>query len=312
MATVPEMFPQRIVSFLPSATETIYSLGAGDRLVGVTHECDFPPEAGAKPIVVRASLPLASMTSGEVDVAVSGALAAGGSLYAVDENQLSALRPDLIVTQELCQVCAPSGTQITQALRQLSAPPQILTLTPHSLDEVRDNVRELGAAIGCAERAEEVIGDGQRRLEAVPGRTSGLVRPRVFCMEWTDPIYCSGHWVPEMVELAGGFDRIARPARDSVRVPWMEVIDFAPEVLVIMPCGFSLRDAIVQAALLPSLPGWGALPAVRERWVFVVDANSYFARPGPRLVDGVELLAHLIHPDHFSWGGAVDAFKTLL
>lgn len=305
------MFPERIVSFLPSATEMIYSLGAGDRLVAVTHECDFPPEARRKPIAVRAALPLETMSSNEIDAAVSGQLASGGSLYSVDENLLRELQPDLIITQELCQVCAPSGNEITQALKQLSRPPRVLTLTPHSLDDVLQNLCEVGDAIGCRDKADSLIENARARLESVRRQATTLDRPRVFCVEWTDPIYSSGHWVPEMVAIAGGVDFISRKGTDSVRIPWAEVAANAPEVLVVMPCGFSRHAAIKQASHLRALPGWSDLPAVRTQRVFAVDANSYFARPGPRLVDGVELLAHLFHPKHFEWTGAREAFSTL-
>ena len=307
----PHVFPQRIVSFLPSATEMVYSLGAGDRLVAVTHECDFPPEARNKPIAVRAALLLATMTSSEIDVAVSRQSSTGASLYTVDEHLLRELQPDLIITQELCQVCAPSGNEITQALKQLSQAPRVLTLTPHSLDDVLQNVLEVGDAIGCRDRADVLVQNARDRLEIIRQQTASLIRPRVFCMEWTDPIYCSGHWVPEMVEIAGGLDPIGGRETDSVRTSWEEVVAAKPEVLVIMPCGFSLADAVKQAASLPALPAWMDLPAVRSGRVFVVDANAYFARPGPRLVEGTELLAHLFHPAEVGWRGPANAFAKL-
>lgn len=306
------MFPKRVVSFLPSATEMIYSLGAGDRLVAVTHECDFPLEARTKPIVVRAALPLETMSSSEIDVAVSGQLAAGDSLYTVDENLLRELQPDLILTQELCQVCAPSGKDITQALKQLPQAPRVLSLTPHSFDDVLQNLRDVGDAIGRRDEADSLIANARARLDSIRRQAAELDRPRVFCMEWTDPVYCSGHWVPEMIEIAGGVDTISRKGADSVRIPWDEVVANAPEVLVVMPCGFALGEAIKQASHLFSLPGWRNLPAVRNRRVFAVDANSYFARPGPRLVDGVELLAHLFHSEEFGWPGPAGAFDPLV
>lgn len=289
----------------------IYSLGAGERLVAVTHECDFPAEARAKPIAVRAALPLETMSSSEIDAAVSGQLASGASLYTVDENLIRDLQPDLIITQELCQVCAPSGNEISEALKQLSRPPRVLTLTPHSLDDVMQNVLEVGHAIGCREAAEALVEIGRERLEVVRQRTAALDRPRVFCMEWTNPIYCSGHWVPEMVEIAGGSDPLGRKGTDSVRIPWTEIVAHAPEILIVMPCGYSLGDAVKRASHLFGLAGWHELPAVRSARVFAVDANAYFARPGPRLVDGVELLAHLFHPKQFPWSGAKRAFARI-
>ena len=305
------MSPQRIVSFLPSATEMVYALGAGDRLVGVTHECDFPPEARSKRVVVRPVLQLETMSPGEIDAAVSGQVSASSSVYNVDAALLRELQPDLITTQDLCAVCAPAQDDISRALAGLPQSPRILSLTPHTLADVLDNLRELGTALGCIAESEALICDAQQRLERVAARSSRLTRARVFCMEWTDPIYCTGHWVPEMVEIAGGSDMIARKGGDSVRVQWEEVVAFAPEVLVIAPCGFDLAHAKQQATGLLQLPGWDSVPAVQSGRVFAVDANSYFARPGPRLVDGTELLAHLIHPEHFEWHGSSDAFANV-
>jgi iron complex transport system substrate-binding protein len=305
------MCPQRIVSFLPSATEMVYALGAGDRLVGVTHECDFPPAARSKRVVVRPALQLETMSPGEIDAAVSGEASASRSVYNVDGAALRELGPDLIITQDLCAVCAPAQDDISRGIAGLPRQPRILSLTPHTLEDVLGNVRELGAALGCNGQAEALIHDVRRRLEAIRAQTSGLTPARVFCMEWIDPIYSSGHWVPEMVAIAGGSDEIARKGGDSVRVRWEDIVAFAPEVLVIAPCGFDLAHATQQAAALPRLPGWDAVPAVATGRVFAVDANSYFARPGPRLVDGTKLLAHLIHPEHFEWRGSSDAFAKV-
>ena len=305
------MSPQRIVSFLPSATEMVYALGAGDRLVGVTHECDFPPAARSKRVVVRPTLQLETMSPAEIDAAVSGQASASRSVYNVDAAALRELQPDLIITQDLCAVCAPAQDDISRAIADLPKQPRILSLTPHTLEDVLGNVRELGAALGCNAEAEALIRDARRRLETVRTRTSGLESTRVFCMEWIDPIYSTGHWVPEMVEIAGGSDAIVRKGGDSVRVQWEDIVAFEPEVLVIAPCGFDLAHAVQQAAALPQLPGWHTVPAVAAGRVFAVDANSYFARPGPRLVDGTELLAHLVHPEHFEWRGSSGAFARV-
>src|SRR6266404_3567305 len=302
------MHSQRIISFLPSATEMICALGADDRLVGVTHECDYPPDVRAKPVVVHASLPVETMSSREIDVAISAQLAGGGSVYTVDENLLRDLAPDLIVSQDLCQVCAPSGDEITRALAALPKTPHVLALTPHSLDDVFDNLRELGDVIGCSDQANALIAAGRERIARIRAATADLKRPCVFCMEWTDPIYCSGHWVPEMTEIAGGVDPIGRRGADSVRIAWEDVVAAAPEVLVVSPCGFALDQSLAKAEELFDRAGWEDLPAVRNGRAYAVDANSYFARPGPRLVEGVELLAHLIHPERCEWRGAADAF----
>ena len=302
----------RIVSFLPSATEMACALGLRDQLVGITHECDYPPGITAKPIVVRNVLPIEKMSQPEIDAAVAARMRDGHSLYQVDEDLLARLEPDLILTQDLCQVCAPSGNEVTAALNLLPKKPEILWLTPNSLDQIFANLRELGAATNRAPEAERLINALHTRLDKINEITRGISnRPRVFCMEWLDPVYGSGHWVPEMVRLAGGVDSLSHERQDSVRVPWSEVVDYAPEILIITPCGFNLEQVIEQAPQIARYQLWSSLPAVRHGRVYAVDANSYFARPGPRVVDGVELLAHLIHPELFSWNGSPNAYRRL-
>ena len=303
---------RRIVSFLPSATEMICALGLGDQLLGVTHECDYPPEIEGKPIVVRNVLPVESMSQSEIDTAVTQRLRNGLSLYRVDEMLMQQIAPDLILTQDLCQVCAPSGNEVSQLLEVLPSKPRVLWLTPKSLEQIFDNLRDLGDATGRFERAEALIAEGRARLETIGVATRDVAsRPRVFCMEWMDPVYCCGHWVPEMVRIAGGIDKLGREGTDSVRISWNDVLQWKPEVLIVMPCGFGLEKAVEHAAKLSSYPGWADLPAVRDSRVYAVDANSYFARPGPRVVEGTELLAHLLHPDLFGWKGPAGAFRRL-
>ncbi len=213
------MNQRKIVSFLPAATEMVYALGLGEQLAGVTHECDFPAEASAKPVVVRPSMALETMSLREIDAAVAERIGSGGSLYAVDEALMVQLQPDLILTQNLCQVCATSGNDLGSLLKVLKPEPEILWMSPHSLAEIFENIRELGHATDRVSEAEAVIRDCQARLEAVAARArQAAYRPRVFCMEWADPVYCAGHWVGEMVELAGGTDELARKATDSVRI----------------------------------------------------------------------------------------------
>ena len=303
---------QRIVSFMPSATEMICALGLGDRLMGITHECDYPTEIAGKPIVVRSVLPIESMSQSEIDSAVTARLRNGLSLYRVDETLMREISPDLILTQDLCQVCAPSGNEVSQLLRLLPTKPQILWLTPKSIEQIFDNVRDLGEATGLLPKAEILIAAGRARLEKIANVVRNVsFRPRVFCMEWIDPVYCCGHWVPEMVEIAGGIDKLGRKGTDSVRILWEDVLQWRPEVMIVMPCGFGLAKAAVMAQQLSTYPGWANLPAVRENRVYVVDANSYFARPGPRIVEGTELLAHILHPDLFDWNGPPSAFRML-
>ncbi len=304
---------QRIVSFLPSATEMACALGLIDRLVGVTHECDYPQEIKRKPIVVWSAIATERMSLRDIDLAVSERLRSGLSLYLVEEELLRNLAPDLILTQNLCQVCAPSGNELSQALKSLEIKPEILWMTPKSLADIDDNLRELGQATGRTEAAEALIASGRSRLERLTALTRDTItRPRTFVMEWTDPVYCSGHWIGEMVEIAGGVDLLCRRGAYSVRISWDEVIKWAPEVLVVAPCGFHLDKVLEHAQQLFRYPGWRDLPATREGHVYAVDATSYFARPGPRLIDGTELLAHLIHPELFPWQGPADAFQPLL
>lgn len=295
---------ERIVSFLPAATEMIYALGLGDRLAGVTHECDYPPEAQHKQVVVRSVLP-DGLTQREIDEAVSARLKQGQSLYEADGEVLARIAPDLIITQELCSVCAPSGNEISQILKVLPRKPQILWLTPKNLDGIFDNLREIGNATGRARQADVLVAQLRGQLELIGRAVSAEgTRPRVFCMEWLDPVYCSGHWVPEMVHYAGGIDALGRAGSESVRIAWSDVLDYAPELIVVAPCGFDLQRAARAAEeMLPAFPGWRDLPAVRSSRVFAVDANSYFARPGPRVIAGTNLLAYLIHPGAVTWDG---------
>jgi iron complex transport system substrate-binding protein len=302
----------RIVSLLPSATEMACSLGLADQLVGITHECDYPADVSGKPIVVRNALSLEDLSPREIDEAVSARIRSGASLYQVDELLLQKLAPTLLLTQNLCQVCAPSGSELTQILRSLRPTPQILWFTPRSLAGIDANLWELGRATNRLKEAEQVLTAGRAKLERVTALTrSAPMRPRVFCVEWVEPVYCSGHWVPEMVELAGGVDSLSRKGGDSVRVSWKEILDWAPEVLIISPCGFNMADAAEQTRQLFTRPGWNDIPAVRQNRVYAVDANSYFARPGPRVVEGVELLAHLIHPEFCGWTGPQDAYQKI-
>jgi iron complex transport system substrate-binding protein len=302
----------RIVSFLPSATEMVCVLGLEEKLLGLTHECDFPGSIKGKPVVVKSAIPVEQLSEPEIDTAVSERLSAGLSVYQVDEVLLKSLAPDLILTQDLCQVCAPSGNEVTQALNALPNRPEILWLTPRTLAEIADNLREVARATGTMERAEAWIATNFERLKQIETLAlQAAVRPRVFCMEWLDPLYCSGHWVPEMVRIAGGIDQLSKQGSDSIRVSWQEVFNWAPEILILMPCGNHLEQVMDVAPKLCSLPRWDEVPAARNGKVYAVDASSYFARPGPRVIQGTELLAHLIHPELFNWEGPANAFRRI-
>jgi iron complex transport system substrate-binding protein len=238
-------------------------------------------------------------------------LSKGNSLYTVDEVKLRAAAPNLLVTQNLCQVCGPAGNEVTQVIKSMDQPPKILWQTPRNFAEVLDAVAALGKETGTEHKAREWVSTAVARIKAVSAATAMLTKVRVSFLEWVDPIYCGGHWIPEMLAWAGAEDRNSRAGTDSVRIPWQQVLDEQPEVILVSPCGFKTPNAVDQAMLLKSRPGWNDLPAVRLGRVYAVDANAYFARPGPRLVDGVELIAHLIHPELFAWQGPSDAYRQL-
>ena len=274
----------RIVSFLPAATEIVAALGAGDELVGRSHECDYPAPVQQLPVVSRPALELSGLTQAEIDSAVAGRLRSGESLYLVDEDLLRALEADVILTQDLCQVCAPSGNELSRAITTLPTKPEVLYLTPRTLAEIDENILAVGRAIGRERDALTLVASNQARVEAVRAETRDRPRRRVVFLEWTDPLYCAGHWVPEMIEIAGGEDPFGRAGGDSVRIELEAVRAFKPEVVVVAPCGFGLADAARLAQELPDVAGAEIRP---------VDANSYFARPGPRYARGIELLADI-------------------
>jgi iron complex transport system substrate-binding protein len=289
----------------------IYLLGLGDHLVGRSHECDYPEEAKQKPIIVDCALELSTMTTAEIDIAVAAQLSAGKSLYTVDEDALRAAAPDLLVTQDLCQVCGPAGNEVSQVLKTMTDAPKIIWQTPRSFDGVLDAVRELGGRTGTQAKADEWVATALARVRKISDMTTPLGKRRVSFLEWVDPIYCGGHWIPQMLEWAGACDGNSKDGIDAVRIAWEQILEYRPEVIVVAPCGFKTSSSLEQAKLLATRPGWRDLPAVKDGRVYAVDANAYFARPGPRLVDGVELLAHLIHPDRFTWTGPADAYALV-
>jgi iron complex transport system substrate-binding protein len=276
----------------------VHFAGAGDALVGVTHECDHPPGVGKLPKLTRSKLD-PGMSSAEIDAAIGDILTDEGSIYALDADLLEDLAPDLIVTQGLCEVCAVSTDLVREAALKLLKPQHVVSLNPTSLEDVfRDTVR-VGEAVGRGDVARAKIAALRDRLARVEEAVAGRDRPRVGCVEWLDPPFSAGHWVPEMVRRAGGEESLAGPDEPSKRITWEQVFDAAPDVLVLMPCGFDAKRAVEEARHLPELPGWANLPAVKNGGVWAVDANSYFSRPAPRLVEGVEILARILHPRAF-------------
>jgi iron complex transport system substrate-binding protein len=284
----------RIISLVPNGTEILFALGAGDSVVGVSHECDYPPAARTRPILTGSALS-AGMSAAEVDAAVAAQVASGASLYTLDEERIAALAPDVIVTQQLCPVCAVSTAQVDGAVRPLPRCPEVLSLDPRTLADVLADIRRVGALTGREAAAEALLGELDRRLAAVRAAVAGRPRPRVLALEWLDPPFAGGHWVPEMIALAGGTDAVAAPGDHSARLTWEQVAAADPDVIVAMPCGFDEAGAAGQLATIADRPEWRALRAVRGGQVHPVDANGCFSRPGPRLVDGVERLASLFH-----------------
>jgi iron complex transport system substrate-binding protein len=292
----------RVASLLPSATEMVHFAGAGDALVGVTHECDHPPGVEKLPRLTESRIEGHSMTSAEIDAAIGDILTAEDSIYALDAALLGELAPDLVLTQGLCDVCAVSTNLVGRAVSGLEKEPEVLSLNPTSLGEVLGDTVRVGTALGRGDETERKVAALRERLVRVEEAVAGLPRPRVGCIEWLDPPFSAGHWVPEMVGLAGGEELFAGPGERSVRLDWREVFGADPDVLVLMPCGFDAGRAELEARALPGLPGWPDLSAVRSGRVWAVDANSYFSRPAPRLVEGVEILARILHPEAFGGG----------
>ena len=284
----------RVASLLPSATEMVHFAGAGENLVGVTHECDYPSGVQNLPKLTNSKIDN-SMTSAEIDAAIGKYLTDTGSIYALDVDLLAELSPDLILTQGLCDVCAVSMNLVEEAASALPRRPEILSLNPASLEDVLEDAARIGEALGRGKETGEKIAALRERLARVEAAVAGLPRPRVGCIEWLDPPFSAGHWVPEMVRLAGGEELYSGPGEPSVRLSWDEVFGAAPEVLVLMPCGFGVERTIREARALPEVPGWDELPAVKNGRVWAVDANSYFSRPAPRLAEGVEILARILH-----------------
>ncbi|HEY8471672.1 MAG TPA: ABC transporter substrate-binding protein [Natronosporangium sp.] len=279
----------RIVSLLPSTTEILFALGVGDQVVGVTFECDYPPEARQRRIVSTSALP-AGLSPAEIDRVVAERLAAGEDLYHLDRGALAGLDADLIVTQDLCAVCAVDVTEVHDALDYLACSAEVLTIDPHDLDQVLDSIRVLGEATGTGRRAAELIAALTDRLAAVRRRVTNRTPVPVLLLEWTEPPFAPGHWLPDMIVAAGGACVLGTPGKPSFRTGWDEVAAANPAVVVCAPCGYGLDEASRLAAEIT-----GALPPGVPVWA--VDANASFARPGPRLVDGVEALAGILHPD---------------
>jgi iron complex transport system substrate-binding protein len=290
----------RIVSLLPAATEIVAALGLMDQVVGVSHECDFPEEAHARPRVTHCPLHNAGLMSGDVDQWVRRALWDNGTIYTIDEQLLRELRPDVILTQKLCDVCAVGYGTVARLAETLPDRPKVVNLEPTSLSDIFDDIRRVAEACCVSESAEHLVASLSERLETVRRKANRIShRPHCFLMEWVDPPFCSGHWGPELVQIAGGRDSLGRRHQPSAQVDWREVVDTRPQIMVLALCGYDINRARRDYELLRCFPDFDSLPAAHAGEIYLVDASAYFARPGPRIVDSLEILAGILHPREF-------------
>src|SRR5580704_738725 len=287
----------RIVSLLPSATEILFALGVDQEVVGVSHECDFPPQARTRRVVIHSRLPHDAPPA-EIDRLVREYVGRGESLYSVDAEALAELEPDLIVTQDLCQVCAASPDDLATTLARFPVPPEVLCLNPQDLGDVWRDILWVGEDTRRGHEAEALLEKIGARLGQLECQLDGIEhRPRVAILEWLEPFYVAGHWVPEMVEVAGGKDALGRKRTPSFRITASDVSDAAPEILLIAQCGYSAQQARDEYSAMTFPEEWSAIPAVRNARVYALDASGYFSRPGPRLMTGIEALAKILHPE---------------
>jgi iron complex transport system substrate-binding protein len=294
----------RIVSLLPSATEIVCAIGLGDDLVGVTHECDYPPEVVGKPVMTRSVHDLSTTSSRDIHRLVAASIHGGSSLYALDEAALAAAKPDLILTQELCKVCAVSYREVNEVARAIDSEITVVSLEPTSIEGIFNTISTVGAMTESEDAAVDVVESLRERLSAVERvvearRDAGARSPRVAGLEWLDPPFASGHWVPEQIRRAGGWELLGADGDRSKQTTWDAVAEVDPEMLLLMPCGFHLQETVEEWAKTRRPPGYEELTAVRRGQVFALDGSAYFSRPGPRVIDGIELLAEIFDPEAF-------------
>jgi iron complex transport system substrate-binding protein len=295
----------RIVSFLPSATETLYELGAGNQIVGVTHECNYPSQATKKPRVIRSSFDPGQMTGRDIDNKIVELMRTGKDIYILDENTLKRVSPDLIVAQGLCEVCSPFTKEINRAVSLLGdRRPDLLVLDPHDLDDILVSIMDVAEKIGKVREGRKLVASLQKRIDVVRSSSSSNImmtkvkrRPKVLCVEWIDPLFTAGHWVPQMVEYAGGINGLSSTGEPSRRMDIEEAIQLDPDIIVLMPCGFDIEQTLKELPVLASTEKWKSLHAVKNGNVYAVNANAYFSKPGPRTVVGLEIIAKILHPE---------------
>ena len=293
------MEPQRIVTFLPSATELIYSLGADDKLFGVTHECNYPSGAKTKPRVISSVFDPASMSSKQIDDKICQLMTDGKEIYNLNRENLLNAKPDLIISQNICEVCSAHTEHVKIAMDMLEKKPEVYTMDPHGVDEILVSIMDISKMIGKEKEGNELVDSLSKRLDFVKSKTFEE-RPKVVAIEWVDPFFTSGHWIPEMIESAGGENLISTEKMPSRKMKLEEIQEANPDIIVMMPCGFDVMRTISEySSVLAENPDWNELKAVKENNVYAVDANSYFSKPSLRTITGIEVLAKIIHPDVF-------------
>ncbi len=290
----------KIASLLPSATEIVFALGLEENLVGITHECDFPPSIVDKPHLTKSRISHETMSSKEIDHAVRSQLDGHGSIYDLDTRLLQELKPDLIITQELCDVCAVSYKTVQKAAKMYVADAKVISLEPNTIEDIFQNIKTVGRLCGVAEKAAEVVKQLKNRLDKVREKTENLKkRPRVFMLEWLEPPFAPGHWTPEQVKIAGGDCLLGKAGEKSVTTTYARLIESKPEILVLIPCGYYTKDILRQLPNTTFPASFQEIPAFQNNEIWAMDASSYFSRPAPRIVNGVEILAKIFHPENF-------------
>ena len=311
-----EQQKSRIVSFLPSSTEILYAIGAGDQITGVTHECKYPDDAKSKPKVINSSFDADSMTSKEIDSKIVGLMKTGADIYVINEQKLKEAKPDLIIAQGVCEVCAPFTKEIDRANSILVYKPDLLVLDPHDLDDILVSIMDIAEKVGRVSEGRKLVASLQNRIDNIRikvGERRGKKRvstngiddtinkasPKIVCIEWIDPFFAAGHWIPQMVDIAGGSNGLGTIGQPSRRISIDEIIKFDPDKIILMPCGFDIDRTLKEAKILENNEKWKSLQAVLRNEVYAVNANAYFSKPGPRTITGLEILAKIIDPEGF-------------
>jgi iron complex transport system substrate-binding protein len=296
----------RIVSFLPSSTEILYEIGAGDLIAGVTHECNYPADAKNKRRVINSSINARSLTSREIDDKIVGLMKAGENIYAIDDQQLIKSKPDLIIAQGICEVCAPFAKEIDRANSILGYEPEVLVLHPHDLDDILVSITEIAERVERSNEGRKLVSSLRKRIDNIReivserrSKNGTKDYPKIVCIEWIDPFFSAGHWIPQIVDIAGGINGLSTTRQPSRRIPIEEIIEFNPDKIVLMPCGFDVARTLNEAKMLRNNNKWRSLQAVQEDQVYAVNANAYFSKPGPRTIIGLEIMAKIINPSDF-------------